>query len=246
MGDPEETRERRHSALRGNADRSEQRLSRDAAHEAERFEGIIGLLDSPLFGAADVPTAPWGADTPLGSDALSAQGDLWSDAPGSARGAGGLGLSGSGIGGGHRHEGIGIGDIGTIGSLGIDDGGIGIQAARPSLGHRTRTPRLRPSTTRVSGRLPAEVVRRIVRQNHPRFRHCYEQGLLRNPSLEGRVSVCFVIGRNGAVTHVADGGSDLPDPAVIRCVSSAFYDLGFPKPEGGIVTVVYPISLAPR
>jgi hypothetical protein len=59
------------------------------------------------------------------------------------------------------------------------------------------------------------------------------------------VSARFVIGRDGTVTNVADGGSDLADAGVRACVLKAFYDLRFPKPHGGIVVVVYPIFLAP-
>ena len=106
-------------------------------------------------------------------------------------------------------------------------------------------PRLREGETRISGRLPPDTIQRVVRQNHPRFRLCYEKGLMTNPNLTGRVGVRFVIGSDGRVTHVAEGGSDLPDPNVISCVSRAFYDIGFPKPEGGIVTVVYPIVFQP-
>jgi hypothetical protein len=74
---------------------------------------------------------------------------------------------------------------------------------------------------------------------------CYEQGLSRNPNLQGRVSARFVIGRDGSVSNASNGGSDLPDSAVVSCVVSAFYGLSFPQPEGGIVTVVYPIMLSP-
>ena len=104
---------------------------------------------------------------------------------------------------------------------------------------------MRPGALTLSGRLPPEVIQRVVRQNFGRFRLCYQQGLSRNPNLEGRVSARFVIDRSGAVTNVANGGSDLPDSAVVSCVISAFYGLSFPQPENGIVTVVYPIVLAP-
>jgi hypothetical protein len=97
----------------------------------------------------------------------------------------------------------------------------------------------------VNGRLPAEVIRRIVRQNFGRFRMCYEQGLARNPNLEGRVGVRFVIGRDGSVSNVGNGGSDIPDSGVVSCTISAFYGLSFPQPEGGIVTVTYPIMFSP-
>jgi hypothetical protein len=99
--------------------------------------------------------------------------------------------------------------------------------------------------TSVSGRLPPEVIQRIVRQNFGRFRLCYEKGLEKNPALEGRVAVRFVIGRDGAVTSVTNGGSDLPDDAVIACIVRSFNALSFPQPEGGIVTVNYPIMFSP-
>ena len=93
----------------------------------------------------------------------------------------------------------------------------------------------------MSGRLPPEVVQRIVRQNFGRFRLCYENGLRNNPNLQGRVSARFVIGRDGNVSTVANGGSDMPDAGVVRCVLGAVNGLSFPQPENGIVTVVYPI-----
>jgi hypothetical protein len=99
--------------------------------------------------------------------------------------------------------------------------------------------------TTVSGRLPPEVIQRIVRQNFGRFRLCYEEGLRKSPSLEGRVSVRFVIGSDGNVASTANGGSDLPDPAVVSCVQRSMADLSFPQPEGGIVTVVFPMLFSP-
>ena len=97
----------------------------------------------------------------------------------------------------------------------------------------------------VSGRLPPEVIQRIVRQNFGRFRLCYENGLRNNPNLQGRVSVRFVIGRDGAISNVSNGGSDLPDSGVVSCIVRAYYGLSFPQPEGGIVTAVIPVMLSP-
>jgi hypothetical protein len=96
-----------------------------------------------------------------------------------------------------------------------------------------------------NGRLPPAVIQRVVRQNFDRFRLCYENGLRNNANLQGRVSVRFVIGRDGAVSTVGNGDSDLPDGGVVSCVVRAFYGLTFPKPEGGIVMVTYPIQFTP-
>jgi hypothetical protein len=97
----------------------------------------------------------------------------------------------------------------------------------------------------VSGRMAPEVISGVVAQNVGRFRACYESALARSPSLSGRVAARFVIGRDGAVSNVGNGGSDLPNNAVVSCVLSALYGLSFPRPEGGIVTVVYPITFSP-
>ena len=137
-------------------------------------------------------------------------------------------------------EGIGLGGLGTLGGgLGTLGGGSGMGSA-PS-----KAPTVRMGATTVNGRLPPEVVSRIVRQSFGRFRLCYENGLRTNPKLEGRVSVKFVIGRTGDVTSTADGGSDMPDKGVVACVMRAIGNLTFPQPEGGIVTVVLPIVFAP-
>ncbi len=103
---------------------------------------------------------------------------------------------------------------------------------------------VRAGALAVHGRLPPEVIQRIVRQNFGRFRLCYENGLRNNPSLAGRVAVRFVIDRKGEVTLTADGGSDLPDNSVVACVVRAFGSLSFPAPEGGIVTVVSPLMFS--
>ncbi len=111
--------------------------------------------------------------------------------------------------------------------------------------NRSRFPSVRMGAVTLHGRLPPEVVQRIVRQNFGRFRLCYENGLRNNPNLQGRVSVRFVIGTDGAVSNVGNGGSDLPDGGVVSCIVRAFSSLSFPQPESGIVTVVYPVMLSP-
>src|SRR5205085_886681 len=58
----------------------------------------------------------------------------------------------------------------------------------------------------VTGGLPPEVVRRIVRQNQARMRYCYEQGLVKNPALAGDVKTKLTIDTAGAVKNVVDAG----------------------------------------
>ena len=217
-------------------------------------------------GATNVtPTQRWGGSAR--PDPASATGNMWGDAIGDSFGAGGLGLSGIGEGGGGRGEGIGLGSVGTIGH------GAGPSAppaevagkastaapaaparptataapaapARPTASHRTRPPTVRMGATQVSGRLPPEVIQRIVRQNFGRFRACYEAALRRTPTIEGRVVTRFMIDRSGAVVRAEDAGSSISDPQLRACVHHAYTRLSFPQPEGGVITVVYPIHLS--
>ena len=113
-------------------------------------------------------------------------------------------------------------------------------------GHVSRFTGPRYGTPETNGRLPAEVIRRIVRLNDGRYRLCYETALRANPNLQGRVTVKFLIDRRGAVAFAADGGSDLPDEGARRCVVSSFLSLSFPEPESGTVTVVYPLVFTPE
>ncbi|MEO7328200.1 MAG: AgmX/PglI C-terminal domain-containing protein [Minicystis sp.] len=247
MGNPNTKLTGNRYGVQGPADNADPHIARQAAlRDAAEF-GMIGLLNSGAGGDPNAPTAPWGRDDSLGNDPLSARGNMWGNDIGESFGAGGLGLSGIGEGGGGRGEGIGLGGIGTIGHGAGTGTGQGFGSGHGRLGgsHRTKPPSVRMGATSVSGRLPPEVIQRIVRQNFGRFRLCYENGLRNNPNLQGRVGVNFVIGRDGAVSQVQNGGSDLPDSGVVQCVVRAFYGLSFPQPEGGIVTVGYPIMFSP-
>jgi hypothetical protein len=246
MGSPTSKLTGNRYAVQGPADTADPRVARMAALSDAAAFGMIGLLNTGAGGDPDAPTAPWGGDTSLGTDPLSARGNMWGDAPGESFGAGGLGLSGIGEGGGGRGEGIGLGSVGTIGhGAGTGTGqGFGTGGGRLSRGHRARPPVVRQGQTSVSGRIPPEVIQRVVRQNFGRFRLCYENGLRTSPTLAGRAVVRFVIGRDGRVSNVS-GGGDIPDSSVISCVTRAFYGLSFPQPDGGIVTVSYPIVFTP-
>lgn len=227
------------------------RISRSQAlDDAGRF-GMIGMLQAGLGGDPNAITASWGGVETLGNGDRSVLGNMWGANLDEAGGAGGLGLTGIGEGGGGRFTGVGLGVINTIGhGNGLGDGqafgpGRGNSSFVGGRGHKVASPRMTIGNTVVSGRIPGEVIQRIVRQNFGRFRLCYENGMRNNPNLAGRVSVAFVIGRDGAVSSVQNGGSDMPDTGVVSCVVRSFYGLSFPAPEGGIVTVSYPLLFSP-
>jgi hypothetical protein len=122
-----------------------------------------------------------------------------------------------------------------------------VAAVGPRLGMQVTSPPPPPRTPtrRDWAHLPPALIQSVVRLGYGRFRACYEGGLGRNPNLAGKVTVRFIIERDGSVQNSSDDGSDMPDTAVRDCVLHEFVGFKFPPPETGIVTVVYPIILAP-
>ncbi|MBN1608637.1 MAG: AgmX/PglI C-terminal domain-containing protein [Polyangiaceae bacterium] len=94
----------------------------------------------------------------------------------------------------------------------------------------------------AGGYLSREVIRTIMRRSYSALRACYERGLARNPNLRGKVTVHFVIGLDGSVTSATTPGSTLTDKAVLECIASRVKATTFPSPQGGTVTVTYPIA----
>ncbi len=91
------------------------------------------------------------------------------------------------------------------------------------------------------GSLDREVIRQVIRQNMNAVRLCYERALVDDPTLEGRVTVRFIIGTDGGVDNALVQDSKLEAPRVEACITTAVRQMRFPAPEGGgIVIVAYP------
>jgi hypothetical protein len=238
-------------AAQGDARPEDVTLAREhALHDAESM-AVIGMLSSMASSDPNAPVVPWGSVL-NGADAVSKIGTLFGGTIDDGRGAGGLGLHGLEEGGGGTAHGIGLDGVdalahagGTCASGPCDGHGHGIGGLPGGHVQHFKPPREGPITV-ANGRLGAEVIRRVVRLNSGRYRACYEGALRTDPSLAGRVTVKFVIDRTGAVALAAEGGSDIPDEGVRRCVVSSFLSLSFPPPENGSVTVVYPIVFSPE
>ncbi len=244
-------------AKKGPSDNADPQLSREALKAEIMNSGMVGLLATAAIADPNAPTTPWGPEAALGKDGFSADGKMWADNIGEAFGNGGLELLGAGSGGGGKGTGVGLGELGVGHGAGLFGGpgglgncldgncGSGRGHGLTRMAHKPTGIRMTPMQTQVNGRLPPETIQRVVRQNFGRFRNCYDSGLRTNPGLGGRVVTKFVIDRTGAVSTASDGGSDLPDRAVVACVVRSFSNLSFPQPEGGIVTVNYPFLFTP-
>lgn len=149
----------------------------------------------------------------------------------------GLGMRGNGLGGGGNATGI---------------GGIG-PGTRPGGGGSGGEFREKESGSLASvggeaiilGGLDKSLIDAVIKQNLSRIRYCYQRELVRSPSLAGRVTVRFIIAKDGSVSSATTKTSSLGAPNVESCINSKFMQFRFPEPKGGgIVIVTYPFLFA--
>lgn len=92
----------------------------------------------------------------------------------------------------------------------------------------------------VLGALDSADVDRVIKQNMPSIRYCYQKELQGHPGLSGKVSVKFTIAADGTVSS-ATTRTGASMPAVEACLSARFLTMKFPRPKGGgVVIVSYP------
>ena len=227
-------------------------MTRDLAPDiVARSAGILGLigeqsgtfLASPYAGAFSVASDDDGA---------------WGGSPtglAEARPLAGLILVGTGRRGGGTGEGtVGLDEVGLSGGSrcrGRGGCGYGV-GGRGSFGPRgKRVPQVRMAEARVCGvsgcgATGREVIRRVVRAHINEVRHCYDQGLTRNPQLKGRVTIQFTIDASGKVPAATVQDSTIGDQGVASCIAKAVRRWSFPKPSGAGHTMVnYPFVLTP-
>jgi hypothetical protein len=109
-------------------------------------------------------------------------------------------------------------------------------------GRKPTVPRLTFGTNKVTGALPPEVVRRIIKQHQNQLQYCYEKTLRDKPELKGEAIVHFTIAASGAVA-AADTKKSI-DPDVDTCLADRFRQLEFPRPEHGVVEVEAPLTFS--
>ncbi|HOX42401.1 MAG TPA: AgmX/PglI C-terminal domain-containing protein [Myxococcota bacterium] len=129
--------------------------------------------------------------------------------------------------------------VGGLGGLGCRDCLTGRGLGTGRLG---KQPVVQAGGPLLTGPLPKEIIRRVIKQHQAQVRYCYEKELLRDPKLEGKLKVKFVIGPEGQVSRAEIVDDELKSPAVAGCVQKVFQRLRFPAPKGGgVVNVTYPL-----
>ncbi len=233
-------------AQRGPKDAVRQ-MSRTFSPDIEaRQQGILGMIQSD---SGHFLASPNGGNFSVGNDDADLWGNMTGTELGESNGMGGLGLAGAGRGGGGNADGLlGLGNVGLIGTRGSGGDGVGYTRGGGA-GFDTRKPGkpgVRVAKSVVRGALDKDIVRRVVRAHINEVRHCYNQGLVRDPTARGKVAVQFTIGQTGKVPLSVVSETTLKDAAVGNCIAKAVGRWKFPRPDGGgTVMVTYPFVLNP-
>lgn len=103
---------------------------------------------------------------------------------------------------------------------------------------------LEPKTV-VLGSMDPELLRKILREYIPQFRHCYQQELITNSDkIKGVIDLNFTISANGKVSKYNIKAKDARfSQKGIGCMGQVLSIIDFPKPKGGgVVDVRQPLN----
>jgi hypothetical protein len=163
-------------------------------------------------------------------------------AKGTQIGGGGLGARGSGLGGGGT-----AGGLGGLGTKGVGGGASGYGSGGGNFGAKGEGGIGRiGGDPIILGALDKSLIDAVIKRHMNQIRYCYQRELTKNPDLGGKISVKFVIAKNGSVSKASTKSSTMGNRAVEGCINGRFMRFKFPEPKGGgIVIVSYPFIFAP-
>jgi TonB family protein len=219
-------------AIEGDREKPEDvELARAQAREEVQNRGALEVLNN--LG----PSSMFGGDSAEGLDDLQAIGSTQGEGVGAAYGQSGLGRYGGGFGAGGtlRQSGVSGGPIGLGGrSSGGNLGGN----LRQNVERAARPPTVVPGTGGVTGGLDMAIIRRVITEHRREIVACYESALQRNPELEGRVVIEWVIAPDGAVAAAKVANTTLNNADVEACMQRRVRQWRFPEPKGGVTARV--------
>ncbi|MCA9675107.1 MAG: AgmX/PglI C-terminal domain-containing protein, partial [Myxococcales bacterium] len=100
--------------------------------------------------------------------------------------------------------------------------------------------------THLAGRISKDQLRRVFRRHLGAIQRCYEDGLLGDPALTGRITLRIQVDGLGKVVH-ADGGADAPAlGGVAACAAARARAWRFVRnPDYASLGVSWPVMLRP-
>jgi hypothetical protein len=104
---------------------------------------------------------------------------------------------------------------------------------------------LNPQDSVVQEGLTKDEVGKVIHSHVSEIRYCYESAMIKNPNIQGKLIVDFVIqgkgANSGSIKSAQVHDSTLNDSSVDQCILSHLTNWKFPNPKGGVeVAVTYP------
>jgi hypothetical protein len=137
---------------------------------------------------------------------------------------------------------IGVGKFNGSDSKGNGSGSYGARGLASKKGFDTAY--LEPKTV-VLGSMDPELLRKILREYIPQFRHCYQQELIgHDEKIKGVIDLNFTINANGKVSRYDIRVKDAQfSKKGTNCMGNVLGLIDFPKPKGGgVVDVRQPLN----
>ena len=163
------------------------------------------------------------------------EGDVFANGPGFGVGLSGIGFGGGGGGGGGGYGG-GIGGLGG----GNGNGGGGAKVTGPKKSNVKQKIKLSMDAPKQGAFCKESNIREVVQKRSNALRNCYEQQLLANPDLSGKIIVFWKIGLDGKVTDASIKSTTMNNARVESCLTQTVNRLRFDPPDGGICVVEFP------
>jgi outer membrane biosynthesis protein TonB len=95
-------------------------------------------------------------------------------------------------------------------------------------------------TVKIEGGMSREMVKQVIDQHLQEITYCYENALMSNPNILGRMVFEWKILMNGRVGEIRIVASSVNSHEIHDCIKSAIKSWQFPKPMGTEVVVSYP------
>ena len=95
-------------------------------------------------------------------------------------------------------------------------------------------------TVKIQGGMSREMVKRVIDQHLQEITYCYENALISNPNILGRMVFEWKILMDGHVGEIRIVASSVNSHVIHDCIKSAIKSWQFPKPVGTEVVVSYP------
>ena len=95
--------------------------------------------------------------------------------------------------------------------------------------------------------LDKSLIDAVIKRNMAQIRYCYQRKLKTSPTLAGKITVKFVVTKDGMVSPATTAASTMASSAVESCINGRFMKFQFSQPKGGgIVLVSYPFIFSPE